>query len=818
MRAGGRSPLHISPKWIIRGHVERLESRVLLAAAGPDGYGYVADPHPFEDIDLAVDDPAVQRFGIDLGLNTFNYYGRTYTGSQSMAVHEDGAIQVGDFGSLNANTRLASGPFQPIIAALWDNSWSHPAGSMSISKLEDTGGDAAADRLIVQWNVLADHGLPVVRFQAILELNTGSRPGDIILNYVSLESGRADNTNGGSATVGIKDFGYNSNRLLISFNSATNPLVADGTAIRMHNDSTGQPFAHAGRTALADEGVDIRATLDGSRSFDPNQSPTDLTYAWDLDLDGVYGESAADSFGDETGPRPTFVRNDGSVVNGPTAFPVVLRVTDASGFTSFGKGWVGVRNVIGTTTITGPSTAAPGTEVTLTLAGTDPGNDIVGWDVDWGDGIRELINLPATTATHTFYLPGTKTITAGIVNTDNLRGNSATHTVTIGALPDLQLDAAGVLMVSGTSGDDTVTLDTDAGNARLTRNGVVTSYALADVKAIALDAAGGNNTVTVSLDIPVSVLAGDGNDTITVGVGRRHEIRAGGGNNSITTGAQLTHGFDATVVVTGAGDDVINVPGIADLIDAGDGDNVVNVQFAQRVITGSGDDVISVTVSNGTLNCFSGDGDDSITSGSGSDTIDCGNGNDTVSSGALSDYITAGGDVTTGVGAIIDGGEAPDRIQARFARRIVGGDEDGQFSGDTIVAGHCPDVDGGGGNDIIRVGSDASHPAVVHGGDGNDHIFTGDGHDSIYGGAGKDTVHGGSGSDLISGGGGHDLLFGQGGKDRLYGGAGNDRLFGQGGDDRLLGGLGADTIHGGADRDAVTEEDSIDRLISIETM
>ena len=32
--------------------VERLESRLLLAAVGPDGYGYVANAHPFEAIDL----------------------------------------------------------------------------------------------------------------------------------------------------------------------------------------------------------------------------------------------------------------------------------------------------------------------------------------------------------------------------------------------------------------------------------------------------------------------------------------------------------------------------------------------------------------------------------------------------------------------------------------------------------------------------------------------------------------------------------------------------------------------------------------------
>lgn len=794
-------------------HIETIEPRRLLAAVGPDGYGYVADPHPFENIDLQITDPGVGTFGIDLGRNTFNYYGRTVSGDRAVAATESGAIQVGDFGSLGNNTRLNTGPFQPIIAALWDT-WSHPAGSRFLWKLDDTGGDDAPERLIVQWSVFDDHNLPAVKFHAILQLNTGDRPGDIVLNYESLDSGDAATANGASATVGVKDLGYDSNRLLVSFNNPQNALVGDGKAIRIHNDSTGQPFAHAGRAALADEGPRIDAQLDGTKSSDPNQPSDSLAYAWDFDLDGVYGEAASD-FGDERGAAPTFIRDDGTVVDGPLQIPLVLRVTDASGFSSYGKGWVGVRNVVGTASVSGPTSVAPGTPVTLTVGASDPGNDVANVDVDWDDGAIELVPLAAPQATHTYYLPGTRSVRVSVRNDfGEPLTNPTIHTITVSALPDLALDDAGILLISGTSGDDTITLAADAGNARLTRNGVITTYPLADVKGIAIDAAAGNNIVTVAIDIPVSVLSGAGNDTVTAGVGK-HELLLGGGNNTVITGAYTSGATAGPRVITGSGNDTISVPGGSDLIDAGDGDNVVNTQAARRVVTGSGNDIISVPLVGGTLVCFSGDGDDSITSGDGSDTIDCGNGNDTVSSGALSDYVTAGGDVTTGVGAIIDGGEAPDRIQARFARRIIGGDEDSQFSGDTIVAGHCPDVDGGAGHDIIRIGSDATHPAIVRGGDGDDDIFTGAGHDSIYGGAGRDTVHAGSGSDLVSGGGGHDLLFGQGGRDRLYGGDGNDRLFGQRGDDRLFGFAGSDTVNGGAGTDSA-DEDALDILRGVE--
>ena len=184
--------------------IEPIEARRLLAAVGPDGYGYVADPHPFENIDLGIGSPGVGSSGIDLGRNTFNYYGRTVSGDRAVAATETGTIQVGDFGSLGNNTRLNTGPFQPIIAALWDT-WSHPAGSRVLWTLDDTGGNDAPERLIVQWTVFHDHNLPAVKFHAILQLNTGDRPGDIILNYESLESGHATTTKGASATVGIKD-------------------------------------------------------------------------------------------------------------------------------------------------------------------------------------------------------------------------------------------------------------------------------------------------------------------------------------------------------------------------------------------------------------------------------------------------------------------------------------------------------------------------------------------------------------------------------------------------------------------------------------
>ncbi len=65
------------------------------------------------------------------------------------------------------------------------------------------------------------------------------------------------------------------------------------------------PTANAGGPYSVAEGGTV--ALDGTASSDPNQSATTVTYAWDLDGDGVFGETgAAAGRGNETGSLPTF--------------------------------------------------------------------------------------------------------------------------------------------------------------------------------------------------------------------------------------------------------------------------------------------------------------------------------------------------------------------------------------------------------------------------------------------------------------------------------------------------------------------------------
>jgi hypothetical protein len=85
------------------------------------------------------------------------------------------------------------------------------------------------------------------------------------------------------------------------------------------------PTADAGGpyTVVAGNAV----TLSGS-GIDPDGEATLLTFAWDLDGDGQFGESGLDAArGDETGRTPSF--NAAGLT--PGDYPVALRVTDERG-------------------------------------------------------------------------------------------------------------------------------------------------------------------------------------------------------------------------------------------------------------------------------------------------------------------------------------------------------------------------------------------------------------------------------------------------------------------------------------------------------
>src|SRR5262249_50940454 len=143
-------------------------------------------------------------------------------------------------------------------------------------------------------------------------------------------------------------------------------------------------------------------------SSDPNQASNTLTYAWDLDGDGVFGETgAAAANGDETGSRPTF---SAAGLDGPTSRTVALLVTDNTGLTSTATVAVNVTNVTPTVSPIQAAVLSVGDSLSRTGSFTDPGPDTWTATVDYGDGsgVQPLALNPDQTFTlsHTYTASG----------------------------------------------------------------------------------------------------------------------------------------------------------------------------------------------------------------------------------------------------------------------------------------------------------------------------------------------------------------------------------------------------------------------------
>ncbi|MER5994910.1 calcium-binding protein [Streptomyces viridosporus] len=139
-----------------------------------------------------------------------------------------------------------------------------------------------------------------------------------------------------------------------------------------------------------------------------------------------------------------------------------------------------------------------------------------------------------------------------------------------------------------------------------------------------------------------------------------------------------------------------------------------------------------------------------------------GDGNDTIAA------------FTPGIGTV-SGGPGDDELHAHTARTVRGD----------------------AGNDMVM------GPAVLHGGDGMDHLMGDSSNQQMWGGRGDDMIEGYGGDDTVHAGPGNDHAMGGDGRDIVLGGPGNDTLYGEGGDDLVCGGPGKDVLEGGPGRNIV---------------
>ena len=270
----------------------------------------------------------------------------------------------------------------------------------------------------------------------------------------------------------------------------------------------------------------------------------------------------------------------------------------------------------------------------------------------------------------------------------------------------------------------------------------------------------------------------------------------------------------------------------------GNGNSLANIltgNSGNNILYGDlGHDSLNGGNGNDTLN--GGSGNDRLVGGSGKDTAVFSSRNNTINIATTRRQTTGDGrDILTGI-ENVNGGGGNDTIRGNNAANTLRGEDDadklyGNNGNDKLYGGNGNDIiNGGNGNDQL-VGGDGVDTAVFS--SKNNRINLGstsrqntrDGQDiligieNINGAGGNDIIRGNSDANTFRGGSGVDKLYGlvvqiyfmvnqvmipsmvEEQDDLLYGGGGVDKLYGQAGDDTLNGGTGNDTLYGGAGND-----------------
>ena len=207
-------------------------------------------------------------------------------------------------------------------------------------------------------------------------------------------------------------------------------------AVIVQNDG---PIAEAGGPYTVSEGGTV--ILDASNSADPDDGIA--SYAWDLDGDGVFGETGDSAArGDETGPSPAL---SAVGMNGPSTVIVSLRVTDSVGLSDTDTATIQIENVAPALSLDGADSIDEGLSYTLTLGlVTDPGPDSISqYLIDWGDGHVDPIDansLPSDRIVTHIYADGVpggtrRTIWVSLVDNEGTYANVASKPVTVNDVP-----------------------------------------------------------------------------------------------------------------------------------------------------------------------------------------------------------------------------------------------------------------------------------------------------------------------------------------------------------------------------------------------
>jgi PKD repeat protein len=347
--------------------------------------------------------------------------------------------------------------------------------------------------------------------------------------------------------------------------TATNAVGSDSDSF----DITVVPANHppvpdAGGPYSVAEGGTLHLDAGGTTDADGDT----LTYSWDVNGDGTFGDATGVS------PSLTWAQLSALGINdGPASFQVKVRVSDGhvGGTIDSSAVTLTVSNTAPTGSISGPADATRATAANWTFSASDPSSadQAAGFDfaIDWGDGLTTgpVHSGSPLVWSHTYAHVGVYTVSMTATDKDGGTSTTATKTVTVAGFEVVSGPCGGTdLVIGGTSGNDRISVSSGKGSSTVKVSVNNHSLGTFTVGRVVVLGAGGDDTITFDskLTIPHIAYGGDGNDSISGGNGQAIEI-GGAGNDTISTG----NGTD--VLVGGAGADVLFGGNGNDLLIAG---------------------------------------------------------------------------------------------------------------------------------------------------------------------------------------------------------------------------------------------------------
>jgi len=565
--------------------------------------------------------------------------------------------------------------------------------------------------------------------------------------------------------------------------------------------------------------------IEGTGSWTITSGPQGLTGSgtWSLarqtatDFDGHYAGSYTGTVNGDDVPGPSTVSDNsiGVLISDGLVYVEVPGIDGEGTTTIFPSG--------GAFSVTANGMVG-GNGINIEYSGTLTDN---GGGSVTGSGTWQVVNSPGFSGNGTWQLSRLAASTATVNLTDGtamVRYDESSNSIVIEDGNGIQFQqpysAQTEIVINGTSGDDTLTIDFDEDFPPIPAGGLTFNGGSQGASGDSLHLTNGSNIPVVNHRF-VDGSSGSISGTAVVGflinytglepivdelVAEARTFTFSGADDDITVEDIGTSNDGVMRISTASGtsesvDFIMTGEDLA--VFAGAGDDQITIasldaSFIDEISLGGGDGRDRITGSNRADVIDGGTGFDTLIGGLGDDTINGGSGNDTVFAGPGRDSVSgeSGNDRIFGENGFdtLSGGPGNDFLRGGRGNDMIFGNDDN----DEIIGDEQNDtINAGAGNDSVNTGSGSD---VAFGGTGDDILDGNVGDDRLFGDDGADQVIGGSGRDLLRGGDGFDTLGGGDDFDTLFGDRGDDLIDGEDGNDTVFGGTGRDSISGSAGR------------------